>query len=82
MAKRTANEAYQRNRGDIEGLLDLLREEVTHAAEHARNDGVNWAHVGSMAHVREGLVETLAFLARQDEAFIEKRLAAVRRGRK
>ena len=73
--KETAAQAYQRNQDDIGSLLDALAQEVRMAADYAAKDGVDWAKVGSLAEVRRQMVQTLAFLAQQDEAFIEKLLA-------
>jgi hypothetical protein len=80
--KETAAQAYQRNQEDLGALLDALAQEVRMAADYAAKDGMDWSKVGSLAEIRSKLVETLAFLAQQDEAFIEKRLADARQGRK
>jgi hypothetical protein len=82
MAEQTANEAYQRHQDDIGALLDLIGQEARHHAEYARKDGLHWGHVGDVAHTRKCLVEVLAQLAQQDEAFIEKHLAELRAARK
>ena len=76
--KETAAQAYQRNQDDIGALLDALAQEVRMAADYARKDGMDWAKVGTLAEVRRQLVETLAFVSQQDEAFIEKRLTSAR----
>ena len=80
MKKQTATEAYQRNRNDIGALLDLLSQEAKHHAEYAKKDGLHFGHVGDLAETRRKLIETLAFLAQQDEAFIEQHLAELREG--
>ena len=82
MKKRTAAEAYQTNQDDIGALLDLISQEVKHHAEHAKVDGLHWGHTGDLGAVRKGLMEVLAQLAQQDEAFIENHLAELREGRK
>jgi hypothetical protein len=73
--KETAAQAYQRNQDDIGSLLDALAQEVRMAADYVAKDGMDWAKVGTLAEVRRQMVQTLAFLAQQDEAFIEKLLA-------
>ena len=81
-AKQTANEAYQRNQNDIGALLDLIGQEAKRHGEYAKTEGIHWGHVGDVAHARKCLLEVLAQLAQQDEAFIEKHLAEMREGRK
>ena len=81
-AKQTANEAYQRNQNDIGALLDLIGQEAKRHGEYAKTEGIHWGHVGDVAHTRKCLLEVLAQLAQQDEAFIEKHLAEMREGRK
>jgi hypothetical protein len=82
MAKQTANEAYQMHQNDIGALLDLIGQEAKHHAEYAKADGLHWGHVGDVMHTRKCLVEVLAQIAQQDEAFIEKHLAEMREGKK
>jgi hypothetical protein len=38
---------------------------------------VTWAHAGSLSHVRQQLIETLAFTAGDEPEAIEERLAAL-----
>ena len=80
MRKQTPGQAHAQHCTDIGALLDLIGQEVTHHAEFARGEGLHWGHVGSVAHVREGLIEALAFLAQQDEDDIEKHLTELREG--
>ena len=82
MTKETAAQAYQIHQNDIGALLDLIGQEAKHHAEYAKTDGLHWGHVGDLLHTRKCLVEALAQLAQQDEAFIEKHLAEMREGRK
>ena len=82
MATQTANEAYQRNQDDIGALLDLVAQETKRHEEYARKDGLHFGHVGDLAETRRKLIEALAFIAQQDEAFIEQHLAEMREGRK
>ncbi len=76
--KETAAQAYQRNQEDVGSVIDLLEQELKMAAEYAKKDGVDWSKVGSLAEVRSKLIETLAFLAQQDTAFIEGHLQEMR----
>ena len=62
-------------------LLDLIGQEMKRHAEYAKTDGLHWGHVGVL-QVRNCLVEVLAQLAQQDEAFVENRLAEMRESRK
>ena len=80
--KQTAAQAYQMHQNDIGALLDLIGQEAKHHAEYAKTDGLHWGHVGDVMHTRKCLVEVLAQLAQQDEAFIEKHLAEMREARK
>jgi hypothetical protein len=72
--KTTAAEAYKARRSDVERLLDMLREEVAHHAEYAAKEPRDWGFVGDLGHVRDLLVEALAFLAQQDRDDVERRL--------
>lgn len=80
--KQTAAQAYQIHQDDTGSLLDLIGQELKHHAEHAKTEGLHWGHVGDILHTRKCLVEVLAQLAQQDEAFIEKHLAEMREERK
>ena len=80
--KQTAAQAYQIHQNDIGALLDLIAQEVKHHAEYAKTESLHWGHVGDLLHTRKCLVEVLAQLAQQDEAFIEKHLTEMREGRK
>jgi hypothetical protein len=80
--KETAAQAYQRNQEDIGALLSMIGEEAKRHAAFAKAEGEHWGMVGDVFHARTCMVEVLAFLAQQDEAFIEKRLSDARQGRK
>lgn len=79
--RQTAAQAYQMHQNDVGALLDLIGQEMKHHAEYAKTDGLHWGHVGDVMHTRKCLIEVLAQLAQQDEAFIEKHLAEMREGR-
>jgi len=78
MPKQDVNAAYRERQNDIGALLDLVGQEVKQHARFAQESGLTWGHVGDLGHVRKCLIETLAQLAQQDEAFIEKHLAELR----
>jgi len=78
MGKQTPGQAHAQHCTDIGALLDLIGQEVSHAAEFARGEGLHWGHVGDAAHLREKLIEALASLAQQDEGDIEKHLTELR----
>ena len=80
--KQTAAQAYEERQNDIGALLDLISQELRHHAEFAKTEGLHWGHTGDLGAVRKGLLEVLAQLAQQDEAFIEKHLAEMREERK
>lgn len=80
--KMTAAEAYRARRKDVEKLLDILREEVAHHAEYAATEPRDWGFPGDIGHLRDLLIEALAFLAQQDRDDIERRLkSAAEEGR-
>ena len=72
--KATAAEVYRARCSDVERLLDMLREEVAHHAEFAATEPRDWGFAGDLGHVRDLLLEALAFLAQQDRDDIERRL--------
>jgi hypothetical protein len=70
----TSREAYARQQKDIANLMEWLQIRLREdAAEDF--DAKNWADVGTLAHVREQLVHTLAFMANVEDADIERMLA-------
>ena len=75
--KTTAAKAYRARRRDVERLLDILREEVAHHAEYAATEPRDWSFAGDLGHVRDLLVEALAFLAQQDRDDVERRLESI-----
>ena len=75
-------DAYRMAQDDIRTLLRLIAEEARMHAGYAKKDGLHFGHVGDLGAVRRSLVEVLAQLAQQDEQFVWKRVAAMRRGKK
>lgn len=79
--RRTPEQAYREHHDDIGVLLDLLALEAQVHAAYAEVDGIDWAKAGDLACVRRGLIEALADLAQQDNAFIEGHLHEMRQER-
>ena len=65
----SAVEAYDRAQEDIANLLGLLTAQL-----EPRRGEIQWVHVGSLQHVRETLIETLAFLSGYSTDEIEREL--------
>ncbi len=53
-------DAFRRTQADIASLADWIESELE---KYADGDEVTWASVGSLEHVRENLIETLAFFS-------------------
>jgi len=81
MAAEEAKDVYTSRKRDVAALLDWISLEVDQHAEYAEKEGLNWAHCGDLGHVREKLIETLAFLAQRDEQDIKDALADAAAGR-
>ena len=76
-----AKELYTSRKRDVAALLDWLELELGQHADYAEAEGVDYGHCGDLGHVREKLIETLAFLAQRDEKDIEDALDDVAAGR-
>ena len=63
---KTADQAYEAAKNDISNLMGFLECELT-----KKNDVITWPMYGSLRHVRQNLIETLAFLSGIDEKNIE-----------
>ena len=75
MATQTANDAYQARRNEIAALLDTLGQELdVHARLMCEEGGKNWGRVGDLGHVKELLIETLAFVSGREESDIHEYL--------
>ena len=75
-------DAYRMAQGDVLTLVRLIAEVVSIHARCAKKAGLNFGHVGDLAALRRSLVADVAQLAQQDEQFIWKRVAAMRKGKK
>ena len=76
-----AKDVYTSRKRDIAALLDWISLEADRHAEYAEKEGLTFAHAGDLGHVRERLIETLAFLAQRDDKSIEEALADAAAGR-
>ena len=64
-------DAFKRAQADIASLADWIECEL----DKYDDDGeVSWASVGSLEHVREHLIETLAFFSGIDQREIQRSL--------
>ncbi len=72
---------YTSRRHEVAALLDWLQLELDKHAEFAAKEGVDYGTCGDLGHVREGLIETLSFLAQRDEKDIEEALDDAAAGR-
>ena len=68
--KRTAEETYKTRQREIAAMIEFLKCELETHAENSKRDGLHWGHVGDLAHIRQNLKETLAFVmgGRDEEA--------------
>jgi len=68
--KQRMMDAIKRARADIASLADWIECEL----DKDSDDEVTWASVGSLEHVRENLIETLAFFAGVEQSEIQRSL--------
>ncbi|QDU71052.1 hypothetical protein [Mucisphaera calidilacus] len=78
MAKQTAHELYDQRRQDIARVMDWIELELDKHKTNAKSDPKNWGYAGDLGHVREKLIETLAFLSNSDPQEIEAMLSECR----
>lgn len=75
-------DAYRMAHDDVLTLCKMIALETRMHGRYAKKAGLHFGHVGDLGAVRRSMVEVLAQLAQQDEQFIWKRVAAMRRGKK
>jgi len=68
--KQRMMDALKRARADIASLADWIECELDKEAK----DEITWASVGSLEHVREQLIETLAFFSGLEQSEIQRSL--------
>jgi hypothetical protein len=78
MAKQTARELYDERREDIARVLDWLDMELDRHQTNAKANPKDWGYAGDLGHVREKLIETLAFLSNRESKEIEDLLSECR----
>jgi hypothetical protein len=78
MAKQTAVELYHERREDIARVLDWIGLELDKHETAATASPDDWSNAGDLGHVRERLVETLAFLSNREPEDIENLLGECR----
>jgi len=71
MAKQTARELYDERRDDIARVLDWLDMELDRHRTRAKPNPKDHGYPGDLGHVREKLIETLAFLSNGEPQEIE-----------
>ena len=69
-----ATDAYAARRRQIDKLLERLRAEIDHHADYARKEGIDSGHAGDLGHVKELLLDALAFLAQREPEDIKREL--------
>jgi hypothetical protein len=78
MAKQTARELYDERRQDIARVLDWLDMELDRHRTRSKANPKDWGYPGDLGHVREKLIETLAFLSNRESKEIEDLLSECR----
>jgi len=76
-----AHQLYMSRKRDIAALLDWLELELQEHSNYAEKEGLTYAHCGDVGHLKELLVQALAFLAQRDKADIKEALADAAAGR-
>lgn len=71
----TAQETYEQRRSDIARVLDWLDLELDRHKTDAIATPKDWCHAGDLGHIREKLIETLAFISNSEVKDIEDLLA-------
>ena len=74
-SNQTAAETYDQRRSDIARVLDWLDLELDRHGTDAKAKPNDWGYAGDLGHVREKLIETLAFLSNSETKDIEELLA-------
>lgn len=69
--KQRMMDAFKRAQADIASLADWIECELE---KYDDDDEVTWASVGSLEHVRENLIETLAFFSGVEQSEIKRSL--------
>ena len=73
--KQTARELYDQRRRDIASVMDWIELELDKHKTNAKGSPNDWGYPGDLGHVREKLIETLAFLSNGEPQAIEDLLS-------
>ena len=76
--KQTASELYTERREDIARVMDWIELELDKHKTNAKANPKDWGYAGDLGHVREKLIETLAFLSNNEPQEIEDLLGECR----
>ena len=76
--KQTARELYDQRRQDIARVMDWIELELDKHKTNAKANPTDWGYPGDLGHVREKLIETLAFLSNSEPEDIENLLGECR----
>lgn len=76
--KQTASDLYNRRREDIGRVMDWIEIELGKHQTAAQANPADWGYPGDLGHVREKLIQTLAFLSNREAEDIENLLGECR----
>jgi len=76
--KQTASELYDERRQDIARVMDWIELELDKHKTNAKANPKDWGYAGDLGHVREKLIQTLAFLSNNEPQEIEDLLSECR----
>ena len=76
--KQTARELYDERRQDIARVMDWIELELDKHQTNAKANPMDHGYAGDLGHVREKLIETLAFLSNGEPQEIEDLLSECR----
>jgi len=76
--KQTARELYDERRQDIARVMDWIELELDKHKTNAKANPADWGYPGDLGHVREKLIQTLAFLSNSEPEEIENLLGECR----
>ena len=79
--KQTAAECYAQRQDEVGALLDLIGQEAKAHAERAAAEPRHWGYPGSLGHLRDLLVEALAFISGMPEQAVRETLDDLQAGR-
>ena len=76
--KQTARELYDERRQHIARVMDWIELELDKHKTNAKANPTDWGYPGDLGHVREKLIEALAFLSNNEPQEIENLLGECR----